>query len=404
MISYHGHSIVGSYTYRDKWRYKPRRNAELNKREWWQAPATAENLVTFISDPYACEEERLLAIEHLMEIHEQPKHVIRALQWKASAERIKEDELHCDVVDKPTALEMFLGAKEHRPLEYLREYCSGGYQPFSQQLIGADFILKMKRCGILYDMRVGKTLTSAIALRYALENGLVEHGLIVCPRILMESVWANELQKQGLSVYMMENGKDIDDATLSYSDADVYIISYESLVNRLPLINLHLDPREMMVICDESSRIKNPTAKRTKALHALTYHTPYVVMLTGTPMEQGPHDIWAQMFAIDRGARLYPTFGQFASRYVYQEGNKWFINPAMKISMELAIQSQALRYVRSEADQFAGKDKNFRWIELAASDEQAHATNLAIGGFVQTLEGKLEEITSHVLTLYGFLR
>jgi len=404
MISYHGHSIVGSWSHKEKWRYRPRRNSELNPNMWWQTPCSIENLRTFIADNTASVEDRLKAAYRLMELVKEPHHVLAALRYKNIADRIKEDELHCDVVEKPDILEMMAGKEIERPLEYLREYCTGGYTPFSQQLIGADFILKMKKCGILYDMRVGKTLTATIALKYALANGLIEHGLVVCPRILMESVWANELQKEGLSVYMLDNGSKIDDATLSHADADVYIMSYETLVNRLPYINLHLDPSELMVICDESSRIKNPTAKRTKAVHALTYHTPYVVMLTGTPMEQGPQDIWSQMFAIDRGARLYPTFGTFAARYTYQVGNKYFINPHMQIALELAIAGQALRYVRSEADQFAGKDKNFRWVQLAPTSEQAHATEMAIKGFVQTLSGDMHELNAHVLTLYGFLR
>ena len=404
MISYHGHSIVGAWSYREKWRYRPRRKSELNPNGWWQAACSVENLRSFIGDALAPVEDRLKAIDHLRVMLEQPLHVLDALRYKTIADKVSDDDPHCDVVEKPDMADLLMGKQATKPLEYLREYCGGGYTPYSQQLIGADFILKMKKCGILYDMRVGKTLTAIIALKYTLDHGLIDHGLIVCPRILIEGVWANELQRQGLSVYIMQNGEKIDDATLSYNDADVYIISYESLVNRLPLINLHLDPERLMVICDESSRIKNPVAKRTKAVHALTYHTPYVVMLTGTPMEQGPQDIWSQMFTIDRGTRLYPTFGQFAARYVFQDGTKYFINPRMKLNLELSIQSQALRYVRSEADQFAGKDKNFRWIQLAASSEQAHATNMAISGFVQTLSGDMHELNAHVLTLYGFLR
>lgn len=403
MLAYHGHSIIGSWSYKFKWRYRPRRRSELNPNMWWQTPCTTENLRTFIADPEVSDEERMLAVEHLLSILKQPRTVVDSFHYKAIAEKTG-DSLYCDVFEKPTLCDMFLGKFGSRPLDYLREYCDGGYIPYSQQLIGANFILKMKKCGILYDMRVGKTLTSIIALRYLLHHGEVDHGIVVCPRILIESVWALELQKQGLSVYVMQNGEKIDDATLSYADADVYIISYESLVNRLKVINLHLDPTRLMVICDESSRIKNPTAKRTKAVHALTYHTPYVVMLSGTPMEQGPHDIWAQMFAIDRGARLYPSFGQFDARYLYRDGNKYFVNPNMKDRLQFAIAAQALRYVRSEADQFAGKDKNFRWIQLAASSEQALATNNAIRGFVQTLSGEMHEVNTHILTLYGFLR
>lgn len=404
MIAYHGHSIVGSWSHRERWKYRPRTRSELNPNGWWQTPCTVSNLRTFIGDPQSAEDERELAVQHLLVMLEQSKIVLDSLHYKSIADRIDEKNLHCDVVEKPDLCDLFLGKEESKPLEYLRDYCNGGYTPYSQQLIGADFILKMKKCGILYDMRVGKTLTAIIAMRKLLYDGEIDHGIVVCPRILIESVWAEELQKQGLSVYILQNGDKDDDATMSYADADVYIMSYETLVNRLKYVNSHLDPTRLMVVCDESSRIKNPTAKRTKAVHALTYHTPYVVMLTGTPMEQGPHDIWSQMFAIDRGLRLQPSFGQFAAKYTYQDGNKYFVNPSMKLNLELSIQSQALRYVRSEADQFAGKDKNFRWIQLAASSEQAHATDMAIRGFVQTLSGDMHEMNSHILTLYGFLR
>lgn len=396
------HSIVGALTYRDKWRYEQKRKSELVP-GWWQAPFTIPNLTEFLKDPNTSWDDRREAYKIFKHVCDMPEHVLNALHWKSSAERIEEDSLHCDVGEKPNFMDALLGKASTKPLEYLREYCDY-YKPFSQQLIGADFILKMKKCGILYDMRVGKTLTATIAMRYLLHNGMISHGVVICPRILIEGVWAQELRRQGLDVYVLENGAAIDEATLSHQDADVYIMSYETLVNRLKYMNEYLPMDRLMVVCDESSRIKNPTAKRTKAVHALTYHTPYVAMLTGTPMEQGPHDIWSQLFPMDRGARLHSTFDRFASNYTYQEGNKHFIKKEMKMRMELSIQSSSLRYVRSEADQFAGKDKHFRWIELAPSAEQAYATDMAIRGFVHTLSGTYHEILPHILTLYGFLR
>jgi hypothetical protein len=402
MITLHEHSIVGAITYRDKWRYEQKRNSEI-ERTWWQAPLTITNLVEFLKDPNVSDDDRVEAYEKFSHVASMWPIVRNALQWKASTERIEEGELHCDVVDKPDFMAALLGQASTRPLEYLREYCDY-YKPYSQQLIGADFILKMKRCGILYDMRVGKTLTAIIAMKYLLNAGTIAHGVVVCPRILTESVWAIELRRQGLDVYVLENGPSIDEATIAHQTADVYIMSYETLVNRLQHMNSYLPMDRLMVVCDESSRIKNPRAKRTKAVHALTYHTPYVVMLTGTPMEQGPQDIWAQMFPIDRGARLHSTFDAFAGAYTEQVGAKYFVRKEMKMRLEFAIQASSLRYVRSEADQFAGKDKHFRWIELAPSDEQAYATEMAIRGFVHTLSGSYHEILPHILTLYGFLR
>lgn len=382
MIAFHGHTIVGSWSKVDKWRYRPRRKSEVCPRDWWQTPATADNIVTFIQDPEAPIDDIPKAYEKLEEILAQPKKVLDSLHYKASAQD---------------------GVIPGDPLAYLDGYIKK-YKPFTQQYIGADFILKSKRVGIFYDMRVGKTLTGTLALIYALKNNLVDHGIIVCPRILIESVWLKELEGQGLDVVVLDNGLKVDDATLSYADADAYIMSYETLVGRYESITTHLDPTRMMVICDETSRVKNPMAKRTKALLDLTYYAPYVAMLTGTPMEQGPQDVWAQMFAIDRGASLMPTFNAFSNKYTYVINRKQVINPDKRLELELAIQSAALRYVRSEADQFAGKDKNFRWIQLSPTAEQAYATEMAINGFVQTMDGDLEEINTNVLTLYGYLR
>ena len=401
MIAFHGHSIVGSWGKRDKWRYRPRRRSEVCPAHWWQTPATIENLSSFIQDPEAPIDEIEIACARLEEILEQPQAVLDATYYKSIAS--KDTKIHCKVETKPSLDQMIIGQQPERPLDYLLPY-SLRHRPFSQQLIGADFILKMKRCGIFYDMRVGKTLTATLALKYALVNGLVDHAFIICPRILIEGVWLDELEANGIDAYVCDRGPVRDDKVFSHVDADAYIMSYETLVGRMASINCHFDTSRIMVICDETSRIKNPVAKRTKAVQKLTYHAPYVAMLTGTPMEQGPHDVWSQMFTIDRGARLGVTFDSFATKYTLQEGHKFTVNPDKRLDLEVAIQTAALRYVRSEADQFAGKDKNFRWIQLSPSAEQAHATELAIDAQVQTLNGEYHELIPHILTIYGFLR
>ena len=50
---------------------------------------------------------------------------------------------------------------------------------------------------------------------------------------------------------------------------------------------------------DESSNIKNRTARRTKACLKLGKLAKYRRILTGTPVTQGPLDLWAQMHFLD---------------------------------------------------------------------------------------------------------
>ena len=54
-----------------------------------------------------------------------------------------------------------------------------------------------------------------------------------------------------------------------------------------------------LMICDESHYIKNPNAKRTQALQRLV--TPYVVLMTGTPLENSPDELWTTLNICDPG-------------------------------------------------------------------------------------------------------
>lgn len=76
-----------------------------------------------------------------------------------------------------------------------------------------------------------------------------------------------------------------------------------------------------MVIVDESSSFKSPSAKRFKALRRVLGRVKKVVILTGTPAPNGIGDLWAQVYLLDRGARL----GKFVSHYRerYFDYNPW---------------------------------------------------------------------------------
>lgn len=58
--------------------------------------------------------------------------------------------------------------------------------------------------------------------------------------------------------------------------------------------------RTMMVV-DESSRIKNPAAARTKAVMRLRHHVRYARIATGTPVTNAPMDVFSQMEFLQKG-------------------------------------------------------------------------------------------------------
>lgn len=72
--------------------------------------------------------------------------------------------------------------------------------------------------------------------------------------------------------------------------------------------------RRVLLIVDESHAVKNPKARRTKALMAIAKHCPYRRELTGTPVAQGPFDLWSQYYVLDPSI-LGERFVPFKTRY-----------------------------------------------------------------------------------------
>lgn len=76
-----------------------------------------------------------------------------------------------------------------------------------------------------------------------------------------------------------------------------------------------------MVVIDESSSFKSPSAKRFKALRRELPLIRRMVILTGTPAPNGLMDLWAQIYLLDRGERLERYITHYRERYF--DYNPW---------------------------------------------------------------------------------
>lgn len=70
-----------------------------------------------------------------------------------------------------------------------------------------------------------------------------------------------------------------------------------------------------MLVVDESSVIKNHSALRTKALLRLAKHAVYRRIMTGTPVTQGPLDVFTQFFFLDEYILRTQSFFAFRNMY-----------------------------------------------------------------------------------------
>ena len=193
-------------------------------------------------------------------------------------------------------------------------------KPWAHQKLGVELQVPHDNFGYLYEVGTGKTKTLIDVLRY--RYGMaheVTKTLIICPPIVIAN-WPNEFKihsnvRQGDVVTLVGTGKQRLARFKEYSDRTrIFVTNFETLL----MEELH---KEMLkygfeiVVVDEAHYLKNPTAKRSKAVYAIGDHAKYRYILTGTPILNSPMDIFGIFRFLDGGK----TFGKspFAFKNVY---------------------------------------------------------------------------------------
>ena len=183
----------------------------------------------------------------------------------------------------------------------LRSYQEQGVQWMRKMLMN-DFNV------ILADeMGLGKTL-QALALFNEMRKYSSQPSLVICPASLVEN-WQRECGKflPGCKVGLLY-GVERNQVAKAFNDYDLIITSY-TMARRetAKLAKVQFD----LLILDEAQHIKNPgtaNAHSCKAIKAL-----HKVVLTGTPLENSPEDLWSMFDFLHPG--LLGSFSSFRKEY-----------------------------------------------------------------------------------------
>jgi len=191
-----------------------------------------------------------------------------------------------------------------------------------------SFIKDRKRCGLFLDMGLGKTTSTLTAVSDLIDDFQIRKTLVIAPLRVANSVWRQEAAKWAHLDHLrvsVATGTAKQRLEALMTSADVYVINRENV----DWLVKHYGPKWPfdMVIIDESSSFKNPSAKRFRALRRVLPMTEYMVLLTGTPSPNSLLDVWPQMFLIDFGEALGRTVTAYKQRFFESDymGYKWNI-------------------------------------------------------------------------------
>ena len=134
-------------------------------------------------------------------------------------------------------------------------------------------------------------------------------SLIVLPTSLVHN-WRNELRKFAPSIKIHEHtGASRAKSPSTFAPYDVIITTYGTVRNDIDMMSKF---KFFYLILDESQTIKNPDSATYKA--CMQVKTMYRLSLSGTPIENGLTDLWAQMNFLNKG--LLGNLSLFKEQYV----------------------------------------------------------------------------------------
>lgn len=110
-------------------------------------------------------------------------------------------------------------------------------------------------------------------------------------------------------------------ASMTSPDKKIVITNFETLYNP-KCFDFFMGFVEIL-ICDESSRLKNPSAKRTKQAIKLADKAKYRYILSGTPILGSQLDIFSQFRILDGGKTFGKNYFLFRAKYFYDKNATW---------------------------------------------------------------------------------
>jgi SNF2 family DNA or RNA helicase len=244
-------------------------------------------------------------------------------------------------------------------------------QPWRHQLEAIERAREMAGFALFFEMGAGKTGTTINILRDKFNSQRrVLRTLILCPPIVVPNwrdEWAKHSQLPPERVVLLR-GAGKARAKLFKSRAwdeqgkpqgVVFVTNYESLLMQ-DLYELFKRWAPEAIVFDESHKLKDPKAKRSKLADDLANgdHNPrFRYILSGSPVLNSPMDLFMQYLVLDGGTTFGRNFFAFRARY-FRDRNAgmpkdryfpdWQLRAGSEAEISAAISATGMRVLKQD--------------------------------------------------------
>jgi len=229
---------------------------------------------------------------------------------------------------------------------------------YSYQVTGARFVLRKRYCALFVDMGLGKTIMVLTAIAKLLRAGKITSVVVVAPLRVVYNVWRQEAKlwkhTRGLK-FSIVHGSHRQKAKALDTPAHVYLVN----VDNLRWLDDYYGKRATlpfdMLVVDESSMFKKVKTVRFGIMRRRAKDFKRRVIMTGTPTPNGLHEIWPQLFIVDRGYHLGRRFTEFKTEY---------FDPGGYMGHRLVPKPHALRDITEATHNVVMRLEDADWLDL----------------------------------------
>ena len=288
-------------------------------------------------------------------------------------------------------------------------------EPYAHQLSALEKSWDKKVYAYFMEMGTGKSkvLVDNMAMLY--DKGKINGALIIAPKGVYRNWYSQEIpnhlashidHKTVLWTALTSKTKDKEYQQLFKVDLDLHILIMNveafSTKKGLEFATRFLNCHNSLVTVDESTTIKTPTAKRTKAILALGKLAKYRRILTGSPVTKSPLDLYTQCGFLDEELLGFGSYYSFRNRYAVMRnanfgGRRVQLIAGYQRLDELAkiLKPFSDRVLKEDCLDLPEKTYIEREVELTAEQLQTYSTMKAAA--LASLKGK-RATAPHVLT------
>ena len=201
-------------------------------------------------------------------------------------------------------------------------------KPYEHQLTALEKSWNKETYAYFMEMGTGKTKVLIDNLAMLYDKGKVDGAIIIAPKGVVKTWYEQELPThlpdhiENVSVLWQPNmtkkhQENLDRLFETGEDLHILIMNVEALSTDkgVKFATKFLHSHRTMMAIDESTTIKNPSAKRTKNIIGLGKIAKYKRIMTGSPITKNPLDLYSQCEFLDPWLLDFTSYYAFRNRY-----------------------------------------------------------------------------------------